>query len=80
MAPGIPDKLNRSFNAVASLHGLVGFTALTFGLFVMLRGNELVPKPLKFNNYKLFMRIAYGLYMLATLLGVCVYLVWYGIP
>ncbi len=79
VAPAIPGKLNQSFYAVASLHGLIGFTALTFGLFVTARGNELVPKPLKFNNYKLFMRIAYGLYMLATLLGVCVYLVWYGI-
>ena len=78
VAPGIPGKLNQSFYAVASLHGLIGFAALTFGLFVTLRGNELVPKALKFNNYKLFMRIAYGLYMLATLLGVGVYLVWFG--
>ena len=78
VAPGIPGKLNQGFYAVASVHGLIGFSALTFGLFVTLRGNELVPKALKFNNYKLFMRIAYGLYMLATLLGICVYLVWFG--
>jgi uncharacterized membrane protein YozB (DUF420 family) len=78
VAPNIPAKLSQSFYAVASLHGLIGFTALTFGLFVTLRGNKLVPKALRFNNYKLFMRIAYSLYMLATLLGVGVYLVWYG--
>ena len=63
---------------MAGLHGLIGFSALTFGLFVTLRGNGLVPRALQFNNYKLFMRFAYGLYMLATLLGVGVYLVWYG--
>lgn len=48
------------FYAVTSLHGLIGLFGLTFGLFVTLRGNELVPQPLKFNNYKLFMRTAYA--------------------
>ena len=36
----------------------------------MLRGHNLVPKRLRFNNYKLFMRWAYALYMLATIGGV----------
>jgi plastocyanin len=44
---------------------------------VALRGNELVPRALKFRNYKLFMRTAYGMYMLVTLLGIWVYSVWY---
>lgn len=58
-------------------HELIGTVGLLFGLFVVLRGNELVPRQLKFNNYKLFMRIAYGLYVLATIIGVVVYLVLY---
>jgi uncharacterized membrane protein YozB (DUF420 family) len=62
---------------VTSVHAIIGFVALTFGLFVTLRGNELVPQPLKFNNYKRYMRIAYGLYMAATLLGVWVYIIWF---
>jgi hypothetical protein len=78
VAPGIPGKFDQGFYAVASLHGLIGFAALAFGLFVALRGNELVPRALKFSNYKLFMRISYGLYMLATLLGIWVYLTWYA--
>jgi uncharacterized membrane protein YozB (DUF420 family) len=65
------------FYTVTSVHAAIGFVALTFGLFVTLRGNELVPQPLKFNNYKLYMRIAYGLYMAATLLGVWVYIIWF---
>lgn len=65
------------FYTVTSVHAIIGFIALTFGLFVTLRGNELVPQPLKFNNYKLYMRIAYGLYMAATLLGVWVYVIWF---
>jgi hypothetical protein len=59
------------------IRGLLFVAAVTFGLFVTLRGNELVPQPLKFNNYKLYMRIAYGLYMAATLLGVWVYIIWF---
>lgn len=58
-------------------HELVGAAALIFGLFVVLRGNGLVPARLRFDNYKPFMRWAYGLYMAATLIGVAVYLVLY---
>jgi uncharacterized membrane protein YozB (DUF420 family) len=65
------------FYGVTSVHAFVGFLGLTFGIFVTLRGNELMLKPLKFNNYKLFMRVSYGLYMLATLLGILVYLTWF---
>jgi uncharacterized membrane protein YozB (DUF420 family) len=67
------------FYTMANLHAGIGLIAITFGLFVTLRGNGLVPKPLQFRNYKLYMRTAYGLYMLATLLGVLVYLTWFVI-
>jgi uncharacterized membrane protein YozB (DUF420 family) len=58
-------------------HEVVGAAALIFGLFVVLRGNGLVPARLRFNNYKPYMRWAYGLYMAATLIGVAVYMVLY---
>jgi plastocyanin/uncharacterized membrane protein YozB (DUF420 family) len=76
-APGIPQKLGQTYYSSAVTHASVGLITLLFGTFVMLRGNELVPRALKFNNYKLFMRSAYGLYMLVTLLGVWVYYNWY---
>ena len=72
---GGPRPLN--FYTVASLHALVGVVGILFGVFVALRGNGLVPKALQFNNYKLFMRIAYGFYMGVTLLGLWVYLTWF---
>ena len=59
------------------IHAAVGFTAVVFGLFVTLRGNGLVPKFLQFDNYKAYMRIAYALYMLATLIGLFVYITWF---
>ena len=77
IAPGIPERLNESFYYVTTLHAFVGFSALLFGLFVVLRGNGLMIKPLRFNNYKLFMRISYALYMLATLIGIGVYFTWF---
>jgi uncharacterized membrane protein YozB (DUF420 family) len=73
--PGIPSKLSQGDYAVTTVHGLIGAIALLFGVFVMLRGNELVPKGWRFTNYKLFMRSAYTLYMFATLGGVIVYII-----
>ena len=75
--PGIPDQAGERFYAVTILHAVVGAVALPFGLFVVLRGNELVPKRLKFSNYKPFMRAAYTLYILTILLGVWVYFAWF---
>jgi uncharacterized membrane protein YozB (DUF420 family) len=65
------------FYWITTAHALTGMLAVIFGLFVVLRGNKLVPKFLRFRNYKPYMRTAYGLYMAATLLGVLVYLVWF---
>jgi len=75
--PGLPRKLNESLYGVTTVHALVGMVGLVLGVFVTLRGNNLVPKALRFRNYKLFMRTAYALYMSATLLGVVVYIVTY---
>ena len=73
--PGIPAKLGTGDYAVTTLHAIIGTIGLLFGVFVMLRGNELVPKSMRFNNYKPFMRLAYALYMFATLGGVSLYII-----
>lgn len=77
VAPGIPQRLNERFYSITTLHASLGLAALALGLFVALRGNGLMIKPLRFNNYKLFMRISYGLYILATLVGIWVYFTWF---
>jgi uncharacterized membrane protein YozB (DUF420 family) len=71
--PGIPGKLLQGDYGVTTLHAVVGTIGLLLGVFIVLRANKLVPKSLRFKNYKLFMRTSYALYMLATLLGVVVY-------
>jgi uncharacterized membrane protein YozB (DUF420 family) len=75
--PGIPGKLLQGSYGATTVHGLVGAIGLLLGLFVVLRANKLVPKRLRFKNYKLFMRTSYGIYMFATLLGVVVYILAY---
>jgi len=75
--PGIPAKLFQGSYGATTLHGLVGAIGLILGIFVVLRANKLVPKSLRFKNYKLFMRTSYSIYMLATLLGVVVYIMAY---
>jgi hypothetical protein len=72
-----PAGLPLSAIATTRIHAIVGATALVFGLYVTLRANGLMPKPLRFNNYKAFMRVAYALYMLATLIGLFVYITWF---
>ncbi|MFO7168983.1 MAG: plastocyanin/azurin family copper-binding protein [Chloroflexota bacterium] len=76
-APGLPQRIAEPYYSVAVAHGLGGLVAFVFGTFVMLRGNGLVPRALRFRNYKLFMRTAYGLYMAATALGAWLYATWY---
>lgn len=75
--PGIPGKLLQGSYGVTTVHGLVGAIGLILGIFIVLRGNNLVPQSFRFKNYKLFMRTSYALYMFATLLGVVVYIMAY---
>ncbi|MDJ0752482.1 MAG: hypothetical protein QNJ45_03115 [Ardenticatenaceae bacterium] len=65
------------FYYVTIAHATIGFIALVFGNFVVLRGHNLMIPQLKFNNYKPYMRWAYGLYMAATALGILVYIIWF---
>ena len=65
------------FYTVTTIHAIVGFFAFVFGNFVVLRGHSLVPQRLRFNNYVPYMRSAYALYIITTLLGVGVYWTWF---
>lgn len=67
------------FYIVTALHAFMGFLATMIGLYVVLRGHGLMPRLLKFKNYKPWMRTAYGLYILTTGIGVLVYFVWFVI-
>lgn len=77
IAPGLPERLGERFYGVTTLHAALGVSALLFGVFVMLRANGLMPAFLRFKDYRTFMRVAYALYLLATIVGLFVYVTWF---
>ena len=52
------------------IHAVAGFSALALGVFVILRGNGLMIRRLRFRSYKPIMWTAYALYVTTILLGV----------
>jgi len=65
------------FYVATTVHATLGIFAFVLGNFVVLRGHGLVPKRLRFNDYKLFMRTAYSLYFLTTAFGIVTYWYWF---
>ncbi len=75
--PTLSTKISQPLTLITTIHAAIGAVTFLLGVFVVLRANKLVPKALRFKNYKLFMRTAYSLYMLTTFIGIAVYLVTY---
>jgi uncharacterized membrane protein YozB (DUF420 family) len=77
--PGLSGKVFEGTYGVTTVHALVGLIGLVLGLYVVISSNKLLPRRFRFTNNKLIMRISYVLYMVATLLGVIVYIEAYAI-
>jgi uncharacterized membrane protein YozB (DUF420 family) len=75
--PGLPAKFFEGSFGITTVHAFIGAIGLVLGIFVDLRGNGLVPKALQFNDYKLFMRTAYTIYMISTAVGIALYIIVY---
>jgi len=76
--PKIPEKLGRSFYALATAHAAVGSLAEIGGLYVALAaGTNFLPEYLRLTNYKAWMRSLLVLWWLALLLGLATYIRWY---
>ena len=73
--PGIPGKLGEGSYGITTLHALLGLVSVILGVYIVLGGNNLLPKKLRFTNYKRWMRLSYVLYMLTTLLGIVIYII-----
>jgi uncharacterized membrane protein YozB (DUF420 family) len=73
--PGIPARLGQGDYAVTTLHAVIGAIGLSFGIFVVLQGNNLMPPSLRIKKYKPYMRWAYSLYMVATFSGIIIYMI-----
>ena len=67
-------RLGNRVNVAAAAHVVSGTVALLLGIYVVLvAGTPLVPKSLRFGNYKVWMRTLITVWWLALLLGVLTY-------
>lgn len=76
--PRLSKHLTERFFVVTTIHAIVGIITLVMGVYMVLRGNNLVPKRLRFSNYKPWMRATLVLYLAQTLLGLWVYHLFYA--
>jgi hypothetical protein len=61
VAPKIPERLGRPYNAIAVGHATVGCVAELLALYIILAaGTKILPKSLRLVRYKLWMRSRYG--------------------
>jgi hypothetical protein len=77
VVPGIDATVISAEIWVALAHGVVGILAILSGLFLVLRMNRLLPKPLMISWWKRLMRISYALYWVVGVLGVAIYFLFY---
>lgn len=81
IAPEIPASLNEVHYAIAAIHGLLGTLAELLALYVVLvAGTNILPKRLRFLRYKRWMRLALAFWWIELLLGLAMYIQWYGLP
>jgi uncharacterized membrane protein YozB (DUF420 family) len=66
---------------VAIIHAALGVTAELLGLYIVIvAGTKLVPRRLRLNNWKWWMRSELVLWMIVLLSGVGTYCAWYVAP
>ena len=66
---------------VAIMHAVLGVTAELLGLYIVIvAGTKLLPRRLRFNNWKWWMRTELVLWMIVLLSGVGTYCAWYVAP
>ena len=70
--------LRDGYHGFAFFHGILGTLAELLGLYVILvAGTNMIPKSLRFKNYKLWMRATLALWWVVVFLGVGTYYAWY---
>ena len=68
------------YSSVAFVHGILGSTAEVLGIYVVLVATRLLPAPLRFSNYKRWMRTTLVLWWVTILFGVGTYYTLYLKP
>jgi uncharacterized membrane protein YozB (DUF420 family) len=80
VAPEIPASLGEIHYAIAAIHGMLGTVAELLALYVILVAGNILPKRIRFLRYKRWMRLTLALWWIELLLGLAMYVQWYGVP
>jgi plastocyanin/uncharacterized membrane protein YozB (DUF420 family) len=80
VVPGLPDNLRGAYGAASTLHAVLGLITILCGLYLLLRMNRLLPKPLRVSWWKNLMRFTLAMYWVVGLFGLGTYYVWYIRP
>lgn len=78
VVPGLPGNLSRGSYTLTSVHAVVGAVGMVMGVYLVLRGREIMREGGRGGDFKRVMRFAYALYMAGTVLGVVLYAVLFG--
>jgi uncharacterized membrane protein YozB (DUF420 family) len=76
--PDLPGNLSKPIDALTTVHAVAGLVGVVIGLFVIIRAGQLTARGESVGRYENWMRGAYIVYLIATVLGVWVYVKLYG--
>jgi uncharacterized membrane protein YozB (DUF420 family) len=81
VVPALPEHLGDRYYAMATSHAALGIVAELLGLYIVLvAGTNIVPRRLRFQRWKLWMRAELALWCVTLLTGVATYYAWYVAP
>lgn len=75
--PKIHSALDDLYYLVAAIHAGLGILAELLGLYVVLVATKVLPEPLRFQNWRSWMKTTLALWWLVLLLGFGTYYFWY---
>lgn len=77
----LPKVVHNRYYTIATIHAVLGSAAELMGLYIVLvAGTNLVPRQLRFNDWKRWMRIELLLWSVALIAGLGTYYAWYIAP
>jgi uncharacterized membrane protein YozB (DUF420 family) len=79
--PAMSRVLYKWYFEVALIHGVLGFAAEMLGLYIaIVAGTNILPRWLRFNHWKVWMRTELVLWMIVLCSGLATYCAWYVAP
>jgi len=81
VGPSLSKVHHKWYYEVAIMHAALGVAAELLGLYIVIvAGTKILPRCLRFNNWKWWMRTELVLWMIVLLSGVGTYCAWYVAP